>query len=175
MNKRHVMTARRKLVAFALLAFLGACSPSCAPRPETSVLLWQLAYNDDGRVQRLTSPSGVQTSFTYEFHDDGLSVRRLVRTTGAEPSVSLEFDTTGLRRHMTDSAGSVTYEYDRSDHLTNVCRESMPCITYEYDEVERLGSVELSRKSAGSSLPSSVCRGGKLTDSRGCSPDQTGL
>ena len=105
--------------------------------PESTELGWKLAYDEAGRITNTVNPAGQQTNIHYE-EDAKKIVKKVIRELPGGEVVSLGFDGNGQRTTMSDSLGSVAYEYDGLGRLTAVKREGSPEIRYAYDSQDRV-------------------------------------
>ena len=83
---------------------------------------WKFEYDDSDRITKLTDPAGRATNMQYSF-DDAKRLRKLSRISDDESGVHFEFDEYGRRSTMTDSMGTVSYDYGGLGRLTRVQRK----------------------------------------------------
>ena len=96
----------------------------------------QYSYTPDGKMDTSTSPSGNKIRYVYDkygqvteiYFNDTLQTAR-------------EYDTNGNLIKMTDSLGTVLYEYDACNRITKITYSDGKIVTYEYDEFSNVTKI----------------------------------
>lgn len=127
------------VVVVLLIAALAYTSKEAQSLPEVK---WNFAYDTAGRITRLVDPAGQATTLQYTLDDVG-QVRQVTRTLPDGSHVHIELDERGRRVRMTDSSGTVRYDYDGFDRLVAVRRDGSPAVVYAYDTLGRLSAITL--------------------------------
>lgn len=100
-----------------------------------STSLEKFAYDEQGNVVSITRTNGTYTSFEYD------DVNRLKRLTNFNASGAVEsyygytYDANGNRTSVDTESGSISYQYDDLNQLTQETLLDSTTIDYEYDAV----------------------------------------
>ncbi|MBN2376148.1 MAG: hypothetical protein JXD22_07100 [Sedimentisphaerales bacterium] len=136
----------RKLFFETVIIFttFASLEVSMANSPEDkSSLNWQFAYDDVGRITKISKPGGGETTISYELDDSKQFVQHVIRKYNDQTTVNYELDRQGRRVSMTDSAGTVSYGYDDLGRLNHVQRQGALAIDYTYDTLDRVTSLRV--------------------------------
>ncbi len=116
-------------------------TPQVKTFPES--LGWKFQYDDQGRLASIKDPSGSARTFRYvDTGKDGKD-RRIEQKFSDGTRLIYEINQWGLLTHMTDSSGSVSYNYDDFGRLTGVHRKGSLAIAFEYDSLDRITLLQV--------------------------------
>ena len=146
MGKKITQTFGCRL-AIAALILLSAILIHDSEALATSTKLssgfgWKYAYDKQGRIASITNPANKKTRFRYMQNKKG-GLNGMTKELPDGSKVKFKFDKYGRRTEMVDSAGTVSYVYDKIGHLTKVHRKGTPAITYGYDTLDRIKSIKI--------------------------------
>ncbi|MDC1287562.1 hypothetical protein N8198_06730 [Gammaproteobacteria bacterium] len=130
------------LLLFLSLGLIFSGHLLAASSNEPVGLGWKFAYDDDGRISKITDVADRTTSFQYELEEKD-RLRMLIRTADDGSDVILRFDENGQRTSMHDSLGTVSYNYDDLGRLIKVQREDSPAVAYAYDTFDRIRLLQV--------------------------------
>lgn len=139
--KTEELTMKPSTLSVFATALGAAISPVGAAETPTAPLVWQVSYDDAGRIASATDPDGQVTRWSREL-DAQQRVRRVKQERPDDSIVTVEFDASGRRTLMSDALGRTSYCWD-GERLRSVIRTGDPSVTYERDAQGSLTGIEV--------------------------------